>query len=895
MTKKLVYSFSEGNAKMKSLLGGKGANLAEMTRANLPVPPGFTVTTQACLDYFRQGNNMSAELNGQIAAALKQLEAERGQRFGDALNPLLISVRSGSVTSMPGMMDTILNLGLNDETVKGLAVVTQNARFAYDCYRRLMQMFGNVVFGISSAHFEHLLHQLKEHEGVQYDQEISAEAWQRLIEDYKGCFIRESGRSFPQQANEQLKLAVEAVFQSWHNPRAQIYRKINRIPDDQGTAVNVQSMVFGNKGDDCGSGVIFTRNPSTGENVLYGEYLMNAQGEDVVAGVRTPLTIVALQNEQPNTYAQLLQAAKQLECHYKDMQDIEFTVENHKLYLLQTRIGKRNAQAALKIAVDLVREGVLSKEEALLRIESSHLDQLLHRGIDAEAVTDLLAVGLPASPGAAVGMLVFDADIAEQWSKAGRSVVLARPETTPEDIHGVLAAEGILTSRGGMTSHAAVVARGMGKPCVCGCEQLQIDPKLKRMSVGDRVLEEGEWITLDGASGRVIVGAMPLKEAEMTEELLQMLSWADEIRQLKVYANADNPHDAAIARQLGAQGIGLCRTEHMFFAPQRLAVMQQMILADEAQERREALQQLLPMQQSDFAGMFEAMNGLPVTIRLLDPPLHEFLPNAAELQSKLAVLNVNQPGAADEKHQLQQLIRKVHALHEANPMLGQRGCRLGIVFPEIYEMQIEAVFRAVLECMDKGISVLPEIMIPLVGHVSELKFLRERVDAVALQVLGADKKRDCPYKVGTMIEVPRAALTARQIVAHADFFSFGTNDLTQMTFGYSRDDAEGKFLTHYVDQKLLSANPFQVLDEDGVGQLIDLAVSTGKAVKPTLKTGVCGEHGGDKESIFFCHRIGLDYVSCSPYRIPLARIAAAQACIEQESMEATKEVQAQAV
>jgi pyruvate,orthophosphate dikinase len=892
MTQKLVYSFHEGNAKMKALLGGKGANLAEMTRAQLPVPPGFTITTEACLAYFQQGYRISDELYQQISEALKQLENEKGQTFGDASRPLLVSVRSGSVTSMPGMMDTILNLGLNDDTVEGLAALTKNPRFAYDCYRRLMQMFGNVVLGIESVHFEQLLHRLKEKEGIKNDQDITAEGWKRLIADYKQCILAKSGRAFPQNVLEQLRLAVEAVFKSWNNPRAQVYRKMNRIPDDQGTAVNIQSMVFGNMGNDCGTGVVFTRNPSSGENAFFGEYLMNAQGEDVVAGVRTPLSIAALKEEMPGIYDQLFRVAKQLEKHYKDMQDIEFTVEKNKLYLLQTRNGKRNAQAALKIAVDMVREGLLTKTEALQRIEVAHLDQLLHRGIDENAVKDVLAKGLPASPGAAVGQLVFDADSAVEWSRAGKTVILARPETTPEDIHGVLASEGILTSRGGMTSHAAVVARGMGKPCVCGCEELRIIPEEKRMTIGSRIIEEGEWITLDGATGRVIAGSIPLKEAEMTEELQEMLQWADEIRTLKVFANADNPHDAKIARQFGAQGIGLCRTEHMFFSPNRLPVVQQMILADNAEERKQALQKLLPMQQSDFEGMFREMDGLPVTIRLLDPPLHEFLPNAAELQQRLNRMIYEQEGTEEEKEALLQLIRKVHALHEANPMLGQRGCRLGIVYPEIYDMQIEAIFKAASRCIDQGVTVIPEIMIPLVGHASELKVLRELVDSVAEQVLGTEKKRDCPYKVGTMIEVPRAALTARQIVAYADFFSFGTNDLTQMTFGYSRDDAEGKFLSHYIDQKLLPHNPFQVLDTDGVGQLIELAVSAGRTMKPALKTGVCGEHGGDKESIFFCHRTGLDYVSCSPFRIPLARIAAAQACIEYGIPDALKSKEA---
>ncbi|MDR6884828.1 pyruvate, phosphate dikinase [Bacillus sp. 3255] len=886
-TQNQVVPFQEGHAAMKALLGGKGANLAEMTRAGLPVPPGFTITTAACLDFFRRGSRLSDELLEEVEQSLHALEQQRGQTFGDSANPLLVSVRSGSVSSMPGMMDTILNLGLNDKTVQGLAALTNNERFAYDCYRRLIQMFGSVVLGIDSGCFERELHRLKEREGAGSDQDVTAGGWKELVQAYQACTMNRTGRPFPQNVYEQLRMAIEAVFKSWNNPRAHIYRRMHRIPDDQGTAVNVQSMVFGNMGPNCGTGVVFTRNPSTGENAFFGEYLINAQGEDVVAGIRTPLAIASLEHEMPEIYAQLTGAAKQLEKHYKDMQDIEFTVENNRLYLLQTRNGKRNAQAALRIAVDLVQEGVLTKAEAVGRIEVLHLDQLLHRGLDEEAIQQQkqqqklnlkeLAQGLPASPGAAVGQVVFDADTAEAWNRAGRQVILARIETTPEDIHGVIASEGVLTGRGGMTSHAAVVARGMGKPCVCGCEEIRIVPDEKRMIAGSETVEEGDWITLDGATGRVILGAVPLHEAKMTDELLVMLGWADEIRTLKVFANADNPQDAALARQLGAEGIGLCRTEHMFFSPARLPAVQRMILADNRDERLKALDQLLPMQQSDFADMFEAMNGLPVTIRLLDPPLHEFLPSLDELQKRYAQLTYDRDSSVKEKEEVAQLLGKVQALHEANPMLGQRGCRLGIVYPEIYDMQLEAIFRAVSGCMDKGVRVLPEIMIPLVGHASELRIVRELADFVARQVLGPDKLRECAYKVGTMIEVPRAALTAHQIAAHADFFSFGTNDLTQMTFGYSRDDAEGKFLTHYVNQKLLPHNPFQVLDVEGVGQLIDLAVRTGRSVKRSLKTGICGEHGGDRESILFCHRIGLDYVSCSPYRIPLARIAAAQA------------------
>ncbi|XEC96647.1 pyruvate, phosphate dikinase [Paenibacillus tarimensis] len=878
MVQKQVFSFQEGNARMKPLLGGKGANLAEMTRAGLPVPPGFTVTTEACLAYFKHGNCLSGQLLDQISDALKQLEAEKGQTFGDPGRPLLVSVRSGSVTSMPGMMDTILNLGLNDETVEGLAEHTRNPRFAFDCYRRLIQMFGNVVLGIDSYHFEQSLLRLKAEEKLEYDQEVTAEGWRRLISDYKQMIKIKAGIDFPQDVLLQLHMAIEAVFKSWNNQRAQIYRKIHRIPDDQGTAVNVQSMVFGNMGMDSGTGVVFTRNPSTGENVLYGEYLINAQGEDVVAGTRTPMPIQAMKREAPAIYEQLSQVAKQLERHYKDMQDIEFTVETGKLYLLQTRNGKRNAQAAIRIAVAMVKEGILSKEQALLHIETSHLDQLLHRAIDENAIKHVIATGLPASPGAATGQIVFDTVTAVEWSKAGTPVVLVRPETTPEDIQGMLASEGVLTSRGGMTSHAAVVARGMGKPCVCGCDEIRIDVDAKTLFADEKTLTEGDWLTLDGGSGRVIPGKVPLMQAEMSQELLQMLKWADELRTLRIFTNADNPEDAETARNFGAEGIGLCRTEHMFFSPDRLPVVQRMILADSREERLAALKQLLPMQQSDFEGMFRVMDGCPVTIRLLDPPLHEFLPNSVEIQQKLDSIAAD-PGKVKEKNELQRVLTKIAELHETNPMLGQRGCRLGILFPEIYRMQVEAIFRAADRCLNDGINVLPEIMIPLVGHVSELKLMRELVDETAEKILGTSNLQQCRYKVGTMIEVPRAALTAKQIASVADFFSFGTNDLTQMTFGYSRDDAEGKFLTQYIDRKILPVNPFQVLDVEGVGQLIEMAVSSGRMVEPSLKTGICGEHGGDKDSILFCHQIGLDYVSCSPYRIPLARIAAAQAVI----------------
>ncbi|WP_026298095.1 pyruvate, phosphate dikinase [Cohnella laeviribosi] len=899
---KWVYRFQDGSAGMRELLGGKGANLAEMTKVGLPVPPGFTVTTEACRAFYAGGRVLPEGLLDQVAAAMQALEAEKDQKFGDPKQPLLVSVRSGSVTSMPGMMDTILNLGLNDETVQGLAEATNNPRFAYDCYRRLIQMYGNVVLGIESFLFERELHRMKEAFRFAEERDVTVEGWKSLIEQYKKLIVSHARVPFPQNVYEQLEKAIEAVFRSWNNQRAIFYRKVHQIPDDQGTAVNIQAMVFGNMGDDCGTGVLFTRNPSTGEKALFGEFLSNAQGEDIVAGIRTPLPIERLDRELPDVFAQLARTAEQLERHYKDMQDIEFTVEKQKLFILQTRNGKRTAQAAVKIAVQLVQEGILTKEEALQRIEMSHLDQLLHRAIDTSAELDVLASGLPASPGAVTGQAVFDADTAEQWAKAGKRVILVRSETTPEDIHGVLAAEGVLTSRGGMTSHAAVVARGMGKPCVCGCETLRIDGS--SFTAGERTVREGDWISIDGATGRVINGVIALKEAEISPELAQLLAWADEVRKLRVLTNADNPEDARKAREFGAEGIGLCRTEHMFFGSDRLPVVQSMILAETAEERAEALAKLLPMQQEDFEGLFRAMDGLPVTIRLLDPPLHEFLPNLEELlQRSIRLSLLEKWGAADggvsrstlealpvaaaqgedsavtvaaEKAKLEQWIRKVRSLQEANPMLGQRGCRLGIVFPEIYEMQAEAIFRAAVKCLAEGVRVVPEVMIPLVGHVNELIAMRKLIDRVAGRILG-EAESGLAYRVGTMIEVPRAALTASQIALHADFFSFGTNDLTQMTFGYSRDDAEGKFLTHYVEHKLLPHNPFQTIDAEGVGQLIVWATEQGRAAKPDLKAGVCGEHGGDKQSIFFCHKAGLDYVSCSPYRVPLARIAAAQA------------------
>ncbi|SEN05016.1 pyruvate, orthophosphate dikinase [Lihuaxuella thermophila] len=878
MSNKLVYLFHEGSADMKNLLGGKGANLAEMTRAGLPVPPGFTITTEACSAFFAANETLTDETLNQVRDAVRQLESQTGKRLGDPGNPLLVSVRSGAVFSMPGMMDTILNLGLNDETVEGLSQLTGNPRFAYDCYRRFIQMFGDVVLGVDHYRFEHIIQQRKEEIGVKQDTEMGAEDWKWVIGHFQALIREKTKAEFPQDPEEQLKRAIIAVFQSWNNQRAKIYRKIHKIPDNLGTAVNVQLMVFGNMGEDSGTGVAFTRNPSTGDKEIYGEFLINAQGEDVVAGVRTPRPISELREQMPAIYEQFASISNQLEQHYKDMQDIEFTVERGKLYILQTRAGKRTAGAAVKIAVNMVEEGIITRDEALMRVDPDQLSQMLHRRLDPHAKLNVIAKGLPASPGAATGHIVFNADDAEKLANEGARVILVRPETTPEDIHGILAAQGVLTSRGGMTSHAAVVARGMGKACICGCEQLKIDLRKKEMSVGDLILKEGDMIAIDGSTGQVIQGEVPLIDPELSPEFKQLLSWADEVRTLQVRANADNPEDSNKARELGAEGIGLCRTEHMFMEASRIPIVQQMILAETREERAEALAKLLPMQKEDFVGIFKAMAGLPVTIRLLDPPLHEFLPNMEALLVELTRMQMDEKTDRTELIQKEALLRKVRALHEFNPMLGHRGCRLGLTYPEIYEMQVEAIFLAALECIEEGIRVEPEIMIPLVGHVNELKQMRELVDRVAQEIERRTGKT-VSYTVGTMIEVPRAALTAREIAEEADFFSFGTNDLTQTTFGYSRDDAEGKFLHAYVEHKILPDNPFITLDPNGVGQLIRLGVEQGRMTKPGLKTGICGEHGGEKRSIQFCHEAGLNYVSCSPFRVPLARLAAAQAVI----------------
>lgn len=881
LTVQRVNPFRNGGKEHIELLGGKGAHLAEMTKAGLPVPPGFTITTEVCRHFYGSGCQLPPGLMNEVLHALAELESDQSRVFGSAERPLLVSVRSGSVTSMPGMMDTVLNLGLNDETVEGLAQLTNNRRFAYDCYRRFIQMYGTVVCNIEGIHFERVLQKEKNLAACADDGQLSEESLAKIVQHFKQIFEQKTGTPFPQDVKKQLQKAIEAVFLSWSSPRAKVYRKVHHIPDNQGTAVNVQCMVFGNMGESSGTGVLFTRDPSTGEHVMFGEYLMNAQGEDVVGGTRTPSPISELEAAMPDVFGELSACSRQLELHYKDMQDIEFTIENGKLYLLQTRNAKRNARAALKVAADLVNEGLITKEEALMRIDVQHLNHLLHRSIHADADHAVMAMGLPASPGAACGQVVFDADKADEWKRAGKPVILVRMETTPEDIHGVIAAEGILTLRGGMTSHAAVVARGMGKPCICGCEALKLDEGQLRSISGDLAIREGDWLTIDGGSGKVYSGQMELKEADIFPELLLILQWADQIRSLKVMANADSPLDARKAKEFGAEGIGLCRTEHMFLSPSRVPIVQQMILAEKESDRQQALNRLLPMQRCDFEEMFEEMDGCPVTIRLLDPPLHEFLPNVEEITERLAELRSEEEEPSGERVELERMIRRVRELQETNPMLGQRGCRLGIMFPEIYEMQIEAIFKAALRSIQKGITVLPHVMIPLVGHVNELHLLRKLVDQVAEQVLG-EEIRSCPYKVGTMIEVPRAALTAGEIARSADFFSFGTNDLTQMTFGYSRDDAEGKFLTHYIENKLLPNNPFQVLDTEGVGKLIEMAVIQGRSKNPMLTTSICGEHGGDLESIMFCQRVGLDYISCSPYRLPVTRIAAAQAHIRMQ-------------
>ncbi len=869
--KKYVYSFDEGNKEMKSILGGKGANLAEMSKIGLPVPLGFTITTQACNKYYEDGKKIDSALREMIFENLEKLEEETNKKLGDLNNPLLVSVRSGAVISMPGMMDTILNLGLNDETADGLGKLTQNPRFAYDSYRRFIQMFGDVVLGIRKYKFDNILESVKEENGLSDDTELSANNLQDIVFKYKELVKNETRKEFPQDPREQLIMAVTAVFESWNNARAIVYRNINEIPHHLGTAVNIQSMVFGNMGESSGTGVAFTRNPSTGEKEIFGEFLINAQGEDVVAGIRTPKAIEELKNIMPDIYDEFIEITKVLERHYRDMQDIEFTIEKGKLYLLQTRTGKRTAKAAVNIGVDMAHEGLIDKEVALMRIDPEQIDQLLHPTFKPSELkkAKIISKGLPASPGAATGRVYFTSEDVVEASKRGEKTILVRIETSPEDIEGMVNSEGILTSKGGMTSHAAVVARGMGKCCVAGCGELKLDQHSKLFKVNDIVIREGEYISLDGNTGTVYEGTIETQSVEMVGNFGKIMEWTDGIRKLKVRTNADTPRDSKIAVRFGAEGIGLCRTEHMFFKDNRILAVREMILAKTTEERKKALDKLLPFQKEDFIGIFEAMGSRPVTIRLLDPPLHEFLPHKDDdIKSLARELDID----------FNKLKETVEDLKEFNPMLGHRGCRLAITYPEIYEMQVRAIFSAAIYIVEKkGIDVKPEIMIPLISHEKELYIIKKLVNETAEEVM-REKNTQLDYKVGTMIEIPRAALTADSIAKEAEFFSFGTNDLTQMTFGFSRDDA-GKFINEYRKKEIFEKDPFERLDELGVGKLMEIAIKLGKETRSDIKLGICGEHGGDPQSIDFCHRMGLEYVSCSPFRVPIARLAAAQAVI----------------
>ena len=868
---KWVYLFREGNADMRNLLGGKGANLAEMTNLGLPIPPGFTVTTEACTDYYNHGRSISEEIQTQIFDALALLEEKLGKKFGDTENPLLVSVRSGARASMPGMMDTILNLGLTDISVEGFAKRTGNPRFAYDSYRRFIQMFSDVVMEVPKSLFERVIDEIKEDRKVHFDTELTAEDLKEVIRRFKEIYKEKMGEEFPQEPRVQLMEAVKAVFRSWDNERAIVYRRMNDIPGDWGTAVNVQSMVFGNMGNTSGTGVAFTRNPSTGAKGIYGEYLINAQGEDVVAGIRTPQPITRLEEDLPECYEEFLKIANRLEEHYRDMQDMEFTIENGKLYFLQTRNGKRTAQAALQIACDLVDEGMITPQEAVSRIEAKSLDQLLHPAFDPDALKKGTVMGqaLPASPGAAAGKIYFTAEEAKEAHEAGERVILVRLETSPEDIEGMHAAEGILTVRGGMTSHAAVVARGMGTACISGCGDIVIDEKKKQFTLGGKTYFEGDYISLDGSTGKIYDGDIQTQEASISGNFGRIMSWADSFRKLKVRTNADTPADAANAVRLGAEGIGLCRTEHMFFEPDRIPKIRKMILSKTVEEREKALEELIPFQKGDFKALYEVMEGKPVTIRFLDPPLHEFVPTDEKDIEALA---------KDMNLSVEEVKNTCSELHEFNPMMGHRGCRLSVTYPEIARMQTRAVIEAAIEVKEeKGFEIVPEIMVPLVGDKKELKFVKDVIVETAEQVK-AEKNSNLVYHIGTMIEIPRAALLANEIAEEAEFFSFGTNDLTQMTFGFSRDDA-GKFLVDYYKSKIYESDPFAKLDQNGVGQLIEMAVTKGRSQRPNLKIGICGEHGGDPSSVAFCHKVGMDYVSCSPFRVPIARLAAAQAAI----------------
>ena len=876
---KRVWLFREGNADMRNLLGGKGANLAEMTNLGLPVPPGLTITTETCMAYINNGNKMPEGLMDEVRAALRDVEMQIGKKFGDTTNPLLVSVRSGARVSMPGMMETILNLGLNDETVEAMVKLTNNPRFCYDSYRRFLTMFGSVAWEMDrQKYFESEVEKVKEREGVKSDTEISAEGWKSLIPVYKKVIKDVTGKEFPQDPYVQLQEAIEAVFRSWNIPRAVAYRNMNKIDHNFGTAVNVQKMVFGNMGDVCATGVSFTRIPATGENKFYGEFLTNAQGEDVVAGIRTPKPIAELEAEMPDLYRQYVDIAKKLELGYKDVQDMEFTIERGKLYILQTRNGKRTAAAAVRIAVEMCEEGIITRERAIQLVDPYSVNQILLPCFDSKAMAEAhkIAQGVNASPGAAVGKIVFDTEEAAKRGEAGEKVILVRVETCPDDIHGMAGSQGVLTLRGGATSHAAVVAKGMGKPCVSGCEDMKIDLANETLTGFDgKVYHKDDIISLDGGKGIVMEGAVKLVEAQIDDNWNKFFSWVNQIKQLKVEANADTPKDIANAIKFGAEGVGLCRTEHMFMDPDRLPWVQKMIIAGTPEARREALDKLLPMQYSDFYAMFKAIGDKPMTVRLLDPPLHEFLPDKESLIAEVAALKA----LGKDSKEKEALLHVVEGLSESNPMMGLRGCRLGLTYPEINEMQVRAIFEAACDVKKEGIDVKPWVMIPLIGHVNELKVAKDILEKVA-EIVMTEKGIKVEYKFGTMIEIPRAALTADEIAEYAEFFSFGTNDLTQMTFGYSRDDAEGKFLNRYVEQKILPANPFETLDQKGVGQLIEMSMERGKTVNSKLVGGVCGEHGGDPDSVKFCHRIGLDYVSCSPFRIPQARLAAAQAVVE---------------
>ena len=875
MGKKFVYMFSEGNGKMRELLGGKGANLAEMTVLGMPVPQGFTVSTEACTQYYEDGRQINKDIEAEIYENLSKMEEICGKKFADPNNPLLVSVRSGARASMPGMMDTILNLGLNDEVVEGFAKFTGNTRFAYDSYRRFIQMFSDVVMELPKPEFEKIIDAVKEEKGVEQDTELDEDDMKELVRRFKAFYKEKKGTEFPSDPKVQLMEAVKAVFRSWDNPRANVYRRMNEIPYNWGTAVNVQQMVFGNSGDRSGTGVAFTRNPATGEKALFGEYLINAQGEDVVAGVRTPSPIKHLEEDMPEVFKQFAEIAERLEKHYRDMQDMEFTIENGKLFMLQTRNGKRTAAAALKIAVDLVDEGMITEREAVLRVEPKQLDALLHPQFDTAALkaAKVIGKGLAASPGAACGKAVFSAEDAKEWSDRGEKIILVRRETSPEDIEGMAVAQGILTVRGGMTSHAAVVARGMGTCCVSGCGEIQVDYEAKQFTLGGMTIKEGDYLSIDGTTGCIYGQSIPTVAANISGDFGRFMAWADSVRKLKVYTNADTPHDAKQGHSFGAEGIGLCRTEHMFFEGDRIKAMREMIVSETTDERKKALAKILPYQQSDFEGIYEAMEGCPVVIRFLDPPLHEFLPTKEEdIQEIAKELGIT----------VQRLKAVISSLHEFNPMMGHRGCRLAVSYPEIAEMQTTAVINAAINVTKKGqYKIAPQIMIPLVGEIKELKFVKDVVVATADRLI-KEAGIDMTYEVGTMIEIPRAALTADEIAQEAEFFSFGTNDLTQMTFGFSRDDA-GKFLGYYYDNKIYEFDPFAHLDQNGVGKLVEMAAKLGRETRPDIHLGICGEHGGDPTSVEFCHRVGLDYVSCSPFRVPIARLAAAQAAIKNAS------------